>query len=66
MTRAEIVAELADVQAGLDEIDVAFIWSAAVFGWKAPAHLAPRVERLRALRDQVGREAAARKREHAA
>ncbi|MGB8205085.1 MAG: hypothetical protein WCE83_10440 [Candidatus Baltobacteraceae bacterium] len=62
MTHAEVVAELADIQAGLDEMELAFIWSAAVFGWKAPARLEPRVERLRVLRDRVGREAAARKR----
>jgi hypothetical protein len=62
VTRAEIVAELAGIERDLDDADVRLVWGASLFGWKAPAHLAPRVERLRVLRDQVGRDAAARKR----
>ncbi len=62
VTHAEVVAELADIEAGIDDADLRAVWCCALFGWKAPTHLEERVARLRALRDQVGHESSARKR----
>ncbi len=62
---AEILAELAAIERGIDAADVRALWAAALFGWPAP-HLESRVESLRALRDRVGQDATVRKSERAA
>ncbi len=62
MTHFAIVAELRAIEGGIDAEDLRAVWLAVLTGWKAPAHLKLRVERLRALRDRVGQDAAARKR----
>jgi hypothetical protein len=62
VTHLEIVSELRAISDGIDAQDLRATWLAALTGWEAPAHLEGRVERLRALRDQVGHDAVARKR----
>ncbi|MFY9780849.1 MAG: hypothetical protein WAJ85_10110 [Candidatus Baltobacteraceae bacterium] len=58
----QIAGELAAIEQGIDAEDVRAVWIAALTGWRPAPHLEERVERLRVLRDQVGRAAAARKR----
>jgi hypothetical protein len=64
MMPAEIAREYAAIVAGLDEAQVAALWTAVLAGRRLEdSRLAVPADRLNALRDSVGRASAARARQ---
>ncbi len=58
-----IAARYSSIVAGLSETDIAAVWAATMFGRKpVDERLRDRVERLEALRDEIGAHSAARSR----
>jgi len=63
VTGAEIAQRYAVIIVGLSETEIAALWTAVLFGRKpVDERLRRRVEQLERLRDDVGRQSAARNR----